>query len=137
MDKISRSRRSWNMSRIRSVNTKPELFVRRFLSSKGLRYRINYQITGKPDIAFTKFKIAIFIHGCFWHKHKCHYSVMPKTNKKFWADKLSANKLRDKKNEKALKKMGWHILTIWECDLSDFPEGTLKKIFRFIQKYSI
>ena len=136
MDKISPAKRSWNMSQIKSANTKPELFVRKYLSDKGLRYRINYRIKGKPDIAFPKRRITIFIHGCFWHKHGCRYSVMPKTNKTFWADKLTANKIRDKKNEKVLKKLGWHTLTIWECKLNNSPENTFKKLIRFIRHYS-
>jgi len=135
MDKISRAKRSWNMSRIKSSNTKPEIFVRKYLYGKGLRYRINYKITGKPDIAFPKYKSAIFIHGCFWHKHNCKYSVMPKSNRSFWRNKLNDNAKRDLRNLNTLRAYGWKVLTLWECVIKNKPASAYKRIDRFIKQF--
>jgi DNA mismatch endonuclease (patch repair protein) len=137
MDKISRKKRSWNMSRIKSADTKPELFVRKYLSGKGLRFRINYKIPGKPDVAFPKHKGAIFIHGCFWHKHNCKYSVIPKSNRPFWLKKLNDNAKRDIRNLNTLKAKGWKILTIWECAIENKPSSVCRKVDSFINKYMV
>lgn len=120
------------MSRIKSKNTGPELYVRKFIYSKGFRYRINYKLTGKPDIVFPGRKTVIFIHGCFWHRHGCKNSVISKTNRKFWKDKLDGNARRDKKVEKILKKDGWKICRMWECKIEKNPEKSLEKIIKFI-----
>jgi DNA mismatch endonuclease (patch repair protein) len=107
------------MSRIRGKDTKPELLVRRFLHSKGFRYRLHSKnLPGKPDIVLPKYKTAIFIHGCFWHGHKnCPYYVVPKTRTEWWLEKINGNVSRDEKAISDLKKMGWKVLTIWECQL--------------------
>src|SRR5437868_14589153 len=98
MEKLSPERRSWNMSRIREKNTSPELMVRKFLTSKGLRYRLHSsKVFGKPDIIFPSKHIAVFIHGCFWHQHGCKNSTVPKSNTDFWVQKLRSNVVRDKK----------------------------------------
>ena len=130
---MSREQRSRNMSRIRSKNTRPEIDVRRYLFSRGFRYRVNYNITGKPDIAFPKKKLAIFIHGCFWHLHGCKYSTMPKTNKQFWENKLNRNKIRDKIVESRLNDEGWNIYTVWECELKENKEDCLKRLEEYIE----
>ena len=118
MDKISKSHRSWNMSRIRSKNTKPELLVRRALFERGVRYRLHAKdLPGKPDIFIRKHKIAIEVKGCFWHGHsKCADGHTPKTNTKFWKIKVETNKNRDQKNEKELAILGYRVFTIWECE---------------------
>lgn len=121
------------MSRIRSKNTRPEIAVRKYLFSRGYRYRVNYNITGKPDIVFPKKKIAIFIHGCFWHLHGCKYSTMPKTNKQFWENKLNRNKIRDKIVESRLNDEGWNIYTVWECELKDNRERCLERLADYIE----
>lgn len=105
------------MSRIRSSNTKPEIKVRKYLYSKGFRYRIKYDIEGKPDIVFPKKKIAIFINGCFWHHHGCKNSVIPKSNVLFWENKIKANIKRDKIINETLCRKGWHVEILWECEI--------------------
>lgn len=111
--------RSYNMSMIRGKNTKPEIIVRKFLHSKGFRFRLHRKdLPGKPDIVLPKYKTVIFIHGCFWHGHKnCKYFVVPKTRTKWWLNKIMENKKNDKKNNLKLKKAGWEIITLWACQL--------------------
>lgn len=132
MDIVSKAQRSKNMSAIKCKNTKPELLVRKFLYRNGLRYRINYKITGKPDIVFIKNKIAIFIHGCFWHLHNCKYSNFPKSNSEFWRNKLIENKKRDSQVERTLENQGWKVYIIWECNLKEKKDVTLNKLLGFI-----
>ncbi len=110
------------MSRIRSANTQPELTVRKWLASKGYRFKIHYPVTGKPDIAFPKKKIAVFIHGCFWHGHNCKYFIIPKTNRNFWLKKIFANKKRDLKVSRQLRKNGWKVIKIWEHEIEQKPD---------------
>ena len=111
--------RSYNMSRIKSKDTKPEILVRKFLFSQGFRYRIHVKkLPGKPDIVLKRYNSIIFIHGCFWHKHNdCKYFVIPKTRTKWWLDKINRNVENDLKNYNKLKELGWNIITIWECKL--------------------
>jgi DNA mismatch endonuclease (patch repair protein) len=129
MDRITPKLRSRNMSRIKSKNTKPEVILRKLLYSRGYRYRIQYILPGKPDIVFVKKKIAIFVNGCFWHGHEnCRESHVPKTNSKFWEDKILKNKARDFKNINKLKEDGWNVLTFWECNLEKDPENEIRKL---------
>lgn len=111
--------RSYNMSQIRSKNTKPEELVRKNLFSKGFRYRKNdARLPGKPDIVLPKYKTVIFVNGCFWHGHEgCRYFVWPKNNSEFWKEKINGNIQRDIQNTKRLVEQGWHVIIIWECDL--------------------
>lgn len=113
--------RSYNMSRIRGKDTSPEKIVRKYLFSKGLRYRVHASnLPGRPDIVLAKFKTVVFVHGCFWHAHeRCSRFVLPKTRRKWWRDKLSRNKERDKENIAALTEQGWQVLEIWECELDE------------------
>lgn len=123
--------RSYNMSRIKGKDTKPEETVRKYLFSKGFRYRKNVStLPGKPDIVLPKYKTCIFVHGCFWHKHEgCKYFVWPKSNEEFWKDKLEKNVARDKNEQAELEKMGWHILIVWECQLKKKnKEQTLREL---------
>ena len=136
MDRLSKEKRSWNMSRIRSKDTKPELMVRRFLFKQGYRYRVNYKLKGKPDIVFPGYRIAIFIHGCFWHRHNCKNFVMPKTNTDFWKNKIEGNVARDLLVAKKLKADSWKIRVIWECELEKNRDHTLLKLENFINKNS-
>jgi len=117
MDKITSEARSRNMSKIRAKNTLPELKVRRYLYSKGYRYRIHYSLKGKPDIVFPKKKIAIFINGCFWHGHGCKIDHVSKSNSIFWNNKIENNKERDKKVIKFLTNSGWNVIILWECEV--------------------
>lgn len=106
------------MSHIRSTNSKPEEIVRKFLFSKGLRYRKNVRsLPGKPDIVLKKYNTVIFVNGCFWHKHDCGRFVMPSSNTEYWTKKISGNIERDKDNTAQLQELGWNVYTIWECQL--------------------
>jgi DNA mismatch endonuclease (patch repair protein) len=121
MDKLTPQHRSWNMSRIRSANTKPEMIVRSLLHRMGYRFRLHRKdLPGKPDIVLPKFKAIIFVHGCFWHRHtNCRYAYMPKSKQEFWETKFKSNVERDNKVRKQLEEKGWKNLIIWECELSD------------------
>lgn len=111
--------RSFNMSRIKSKNTKPEWIVRRFLHAAGFRYRLHERnLPGKPDIVLPKYKTAVFVQGCFWHGHlACKFSTIPKTRTEWWRSKIDRNVLNDKKNKSALIGIGWTVIEIWECNL--------------------
>jgi DNA mismatch endonuclease (patch repair protein) len=132
-DIFSRKKRSEIMSRIRKTNTKPELSVRQFLFSQGLRYRLyNKSLPGNPDIVLTKFKTLIFVNGCFWHAHKnCKYNKLPKSNTSYWTPKILGNVERDVRNKKELKRLGWKVLTVWECELEKTKvKRTLEKLYQ-------
>ena len=118
-DVHTKEQRSYNMSQVKSKDTKPEMIVRRFLHSNGFRYRLHdKKLPGKPDIVLPKYKTIIFVNGCFWHGHVgCKYSKLPKTRHKWWSEKIEYNKTNDKKNNNLLKKSGWKIIIIWECVL--------------------
>lgn len=118
--------RSYNMSRIRGKNTRPEELVRRYLFAQGFRYRKNdARFPGKPDIVLPKYKTVIFVNGCFWHAHEgCKYFVWPKSNVDFWKRKINGNIQRDLRNNQLLSEQGWNVIVIWECQLkkSTFDE---------------
>ena len=128
--------RSYNMSRIKGKNTKPEMTVRLFLFANGYRYRLHdKKLPGKPDIVLPKYKTVIFVHGCFWHGHaNCKYNVVPKTNTEWWLNKINGNIANDDKAVKALKEDGWKIITIWECDLK--PVKVEKTLTALLKKLS-
>lgn len=113
--------RSFNMSRITSGDTKPELVVRRLLHAAGFRYRLHVKgLPGKPDLVFPKARVVVFVHGCFWHMHRCKYGKpAPATNAEFWAGKRRGNAARDKRNRAALRADGWRVAEIWECHTRD------------------
>ena len=119
MDNRSKEARSRNMSNIPSKNTKPEETVRKYLFAQGFRYRKNVsKLPGKPDIVLLKYKIVVFINGCFWHGHEgCKYFVPPKTNTEFWGAKFKYNQERDERNYRKLRDLGWRILIVWECEI--------------------
>ena len=117
MDIWSKKKRSAVMAKIKGKDTKPEWIVRRYLFSRGYRYRKNVKgLPGTPDIVLRKYGIVIFIHGCFWHGHEVD-GTMPKTNREFWKNKIEGNKLRDERNKEELRKMGWSVIIVWECQL--------------------
>jgi len=133
MDKVSKEQRSENMRRIRSINTTPELQVRKALFSLGYRFRLHStKLIGKPDIVLPKYKLAIFVHGCFWHRHEnCKEASRPKTNSEFWEKKLLGNVQRDKNNAEKAKEAGWKVVVVWECELKKHIEENrmlIKKI---------
>jgi len=117
-DRISREKRSWNMSRIRSKNTKPEILLRKTLHGMGLRYRLHdRKLPGAPDLVLPKYRAVIFVHGCFWHRHGCKLTTTPSTQEDFWQAKFRANIERDRKNVRELETRGWRVLIVWECEL--------------------
>ena len=120
-DHLSKEKRSWNMSRISSKNTKPELIVRKILSQYDVRYRLHCKdLPGKPDISNKSKKFAVFVNGCFWHQHKgCKRSNIPKSNKDYWIPKLERNIQRQKESINSFKEMGWMTFIIWECELKN------------------
>lgn len=119
-DVFSKEKRSQIMSKVRATETKPEIKVRKFLFSKGFRYRKNSKsLPGKPDIVFPKYKTVVFVNGCFWHGHKnCDAASIPKSNKSYWKNKISTNIARDKGKKSELKKAGWKVYVIWECQIT-------------------
>jgi len=129
--------RSYNMSRIKSKDTKPEMLVRRTLFSNGFRYRLHVKkLPGKPDIVFPKLKTVIFVHGCYWHGHKnCRYFILPKTRTDWWLNKINGNKLRDEENRKSLIRSGWKVITVFECELrKEKRTKTLSAIIRKLNR---
>ena len=163
MDKFSPQQRHINMAAIHGKNTKPEMVVRRYLWEHGYRYRLNHpRLPGKPDIVMRKYRTCIFVNGCFWHGHHTQTIIcnsqfivessecckIPKTNTEFWVDKIKRNKERDLRVQRELAAMGWHCITIWECELKPAKREntlesliyTLNKIFlqdRTIKRYEI
>ena len=132
MDNHSKEIRSYNMSKIRSTDSKPEVIVRKYLFSKGLRYRKNVkELPGKPDIVLPKYKTVVFINGCFWHGHQgCKYFVVPKTNTEYWTKKISRNIDRDNETYIILQELGWNVLVVWECELKkDKVVSTLEYLY--------
>jgi DNA mismatch endonuclease (patch repair protein) len=119
MDVHNKKTRSFNMSKIRAKDTKPEFIVRKFLFSKGFRYKLHdKKLPGHPDIVLKKYKIVVFVNGCFWHGHNnCKYFSIPKTRTDWWKSKIEKNISNDEKNIVELKKLGWKILCVWECEL--------------------
>lgn len=134
---IVKSDRSYMMSRIRKTNTKPEVLVRSFLFRRGYRFRIHAKnLVGNPDIVLPKHRKIIFVNGCFWHAHEgCKYNKLPKTRQDYWIPKIMKNKERDFRNVVELEKIGWMVITIWECQLSkNNQEQTLHNLILSIQK---
>jgi len=124
VDRVSGKKRSWIMSRVGSRDTKPEIIVRRFLHTKGFRYRLhNKNIIGKPDLSNQKRKVAVFVNGCFWHRHGCKRTTTPETNKEFWLEKFNKNIKRDRETIKTLKKDNWMVIVVWECEVKELESN--------------
>ena len=119
MDSLTKEKRSWNMSRIRSNDTTPELVVRSFLFRNGFRFRLHVKdLPGHPDIVLPKYRTVVEGRGCFWHRHPgCRQATMPSTNVEFWREKFKRNVDRDRNTEKQLKELGWNLIVVWECEL--------------------
>ena len=124
MDSLTKEHRSWNMSRIRSMNTKPEMLVRSFLHKNGFRFRLHVKnLPGHPDIVLPKYKTVVEVRGCFWHRHPgCKATTSPSSHAEFWQEKFKRNVERDKQHAKELKDLGWNLIVVWECE-------TTKKAF--------
>ncbi len=134
MDKVSPEKRSLIMAAVRSKNTSTELRVRRLVHGMGYRFRLHKKsLPGCPDLVFPSRRKVIFVHGCFWHRHaRCRYSTTPKTRVDFWKEKFEKNVARDRRIRGELKKLGWDVLQIWQCELSDL-ERVAKKIGAFLE----
>jgi len=134
MDNLTKKQRAYCMSRIKSKDTNPELLVRRIIHRMGLRFRLHRNsLPGRPDIVLPKHRKIIFVHGCFWHKHRCRYGcVQPKTNPKYWEQKRSANVVRHRKAVKMLRDLGWDVFVIWECQTRKL-EKLASRIFAFLE----
>ena len=136
MDTRTSAQRSYNMSLIHGKDTKPEVLVRRYLFSRGLRFRKNdKRLPGHPDIVFPKYKTVVFINGCFWHGHEgCKYFVMPKSNVEFWQNKIQTNIARDAAINDKLSEQGWNVIVVWECELRTIHsrETALPKLYDMI-----
>lgn len=139
MDVHSQEVRSYNMSRIRGKDTKPEIAVRKYLFSQGFRYRKNVKkMPGAPDIVLPKYKTCIFVNGCFWHKHNgCRYFVWPKSNTEFWREKIEKNVARDQKNYALLKSEGWNIIVVWECEIKHDFENKMIELTESIKNNAL
>jgi DNA mismatch endonuclease, patch repair protein len=133
MDTLTPYERSERMSRVRNKDTKPEMAVRRLVYRMGFRYRLHSRtLPGKPDLVFPRRKRVIFVHGCFWHRHSgCALARMPKSRLEFWKPKMEANRKRDSRNQRLLRKEGWRILVVWECQLAD-EETMQDRIMKFL-----
>lgn len=134
VDVVSKSKRAMMMAGIRGKNTRPELIVRKFLHAKGFRYRLHSnQLAGSPDLVLTRYKVAIFVHGCFWHRHiGCRYATTPATRPEFWLEKLEKNRARDQGAKIELIRVGWRVAVVWECGLRKAPNSTLSALVEFI-----
>ncbi len=130
MDVHSKETRSYNMSRIKGKNTKTEEKIRKYLFSRGFRYRANdRRYPGTPDIVLPKYKTVVFVNGCFWHRHDgCKYTTTPSTNTEFWLEKFKRNVENDYRNQTALTELGWQVIVVWECDIKHNFQKTMEQL---------
>lgn len=133
VDRLTPEHRSWLMSRVRGKNTAPEMRVRRAAYKLGLRFRLHRaDLPGKPDLVFPKYRVALFVHGCFWHRHPgCAKATTPKSRTQYWEEKFIANRKRDVDTAETLRKDGWKVVIVWECETRDLPSlyGRIGAIF--------
>lgn len=130
VDRVSEEQRSWNMSRIRGTDTKPEVLLRSLLHGAGYRFRLHdTKLPGRPDIILKKYRAVIFVHGCYWHRHlNCPNATTPSTRTKFWQTKFDDTVKRDKRKAAELTDHGWRVITVWECELEKDPQRVLDDI---------
>lgn len=129
-DTLTSERRSWNMSRIKGRDTSPELRLRSLLHRAGFRFRLHAkQLPGRPDVILPKYRTAIFVHGCYWHRHPgCRNATIPSTRREFWLEKFNRNVIRDTRDQAELEAIGWSILVVWECELEADAEGVVRRL---------
>lgn len=134
-DRLSKERRSWNMSRIKGRDTGPERIVRSLLHRMGYRFRLHgNELPGRPDIVLPKYRTVVFVHGCFWHRHRgCKNCTTPTSNRWFWAKKLEGNAARDRVNERTLRRAGWRVVLIWECN-TEKPEMLRARMVKLLKR---
>ena len=132
MDIWSKAKRSEVMSHIRGRDTKPELVVRSLLHRAGLRFSLRRKdLPGRPDLVLSKYQTVIFVHGCFWHRHKgCKVATVPKTRKAFWLAKFTGNVARDKRNIRSLERQDWKVIVVWSCDVLRDPKAVLERLLK-------
>lgn len=130
VDRISKEHRSWNMSRIRGKDTCPEKLLRSMLHRAGYRFRLHHPgLPGKPDIVLPKYHTVVFVHGCYWHRHRgCSNATMPQSRTEFWQKKFNDTIERDTRKENELKKLGWRVVTVWECEIKNNPQLALEHV---------
>ena len=134
MDVFTPAKRSMIMARIRSKNTMPELAVRRAATELGYRYRLHAKhLPGKPDLVFPGRKGVVFVHGCFWHGHRCERAKLPSSNTDFWREKIGKNKLRDRRTKRRLTAEGWKVLTVWQCQIKN-KDRLAEKLTDFLEE---
>lgn len=135
VDVLTPEQRRKNMSRIRGKDTNPEIQLRSMLHRAGYRFRLHYKkLPGSPDIVLPKYRTAIFVHGCFWHRHQgCKYATNPETRSDFWQKKFKENVERDARNRKQVIAAGWRVITVWECDLKSEPKRIFQRICRALE----
>lgn len=137
-DTLTKAERSDRMRRIRGKDTAPELALRRALHAEGLRFRLHRaNLPGRPDIVLPRFRTAVFVHGCFWHRHEgCPICTTPKSNTQFWTEKFERNVARDQRNKRQLKSLGWNVVTVWECEVSsgEKAQGTARRLARRLRR---
>jgi len=132
MDIVSASKRSRMMAAVPQRDTAPEMVVRQLAHRMGYRYRLHVrELAGSPDLVFPRLKSVVFVHGCFWHRHRCKRTTTPATRKAFWADKFEQNRARDRRNNRALRRAGWRVLIVWEC-WTRRPEWLKERLARFL-----
>jgi DNA mismatch endonuclease (patch repair protein) len=120
------------MAAVKGTDTKPELFVRRVLHRSGFRFRLHRKdLPGTPDIVLPRFRIAVFVHGCYWHGHECQANRVPRTNAAYWSEKIRRNVERDARNQAELSELGWTICVVWECQLDQMTEELVKRLHHF------
>src|SRR3990172_11949060 len=136
MDTLTPKKRSWNMSRIRGKDTRPEKKMRSLLHAKGYRFKLSDKILpGRPDIVLPKYRAVIFVHGCFWHRHPdCKYAYTPKSRVDFWKEKFAQNVKRDKKNLSLLQRADWLTIVVWECEIKKNSEDVLNRVSEILQQ---
>lgn len=137
-DVVSKSKRSVMMSGIRAGNTRPEIQVRKYLHAAGFRYRLHVRrLPGSPDVVLPRYRLAIFVHGCFWHRHLgCRYAATPATRPEFWIEKLEKNRERDMRAQSELLALGWRVAIVWECSLKKSSNDSLIRLRDFIASES-
>jgi len=137
-DMLTPQRRSWNMSRIRSSDTKPEMLMRSLLHRIGFRFRVHCRnLPGRPDIVLPRYRTVIFIHGCFWHQHAgCTEASRPSSNTRYWSSKLEANVKRDRRHRRLLRQKGWRALRFWECEVEKNPAREARRIARVLRSHA-
>ena len=125
-DHVDSAKRSLIMSAVRSKDTQPEMAIRKLVHSLGYRYKLHYaKLPGKPDLVFPSRGKVIFVHGCFWHRHaRCRYATTPKTRTEYWQEKFRANTSRDRRTRRELKKLGWEVLAVWQCEIKKIEKLT-------------